>query len=84
MPSSLQVVTEHFPLLAGQVRSRFEHDELFRELCQDYETCLQALQRLGLDETERKPLRKEYAALRLRLETELLGYLQETKDPGPQ
>jgi hypothetical protein len=77
MTASLQLVTEQFPLLRRRVACLFERDVLFRELCEDYEACLLALARQESDEE----LRREYAALRLRLETELLGYLEAAEEP---
>ncbi len=84
MTSPLQLVSEQFPHLQSRVAWRFEHDEIFKELCQDYEACRETLQRLGGAGGGQEGLRKEYSALRLRLETELLGYLQDTDEPGPQ
>ncbi len=84
MTSPLRLVSDQFPLLEGRVAWRFAHDELFRELCQDYEACRETLERLARSEGGQEALRREYSALRLRLETELLGYLQETDEPGPQ
>jgi len=77
MTPSLQLVSEQFPHLRERVACLFERDEIFRELCEDYETCAQALSRQESNEG----LRHEYAALRLRLETELLGYLHEAEEP---
>ncbi len=77
MTSSLRLVTEQFPLLRERVACLFERDEIFRELCDDYEACAQALSQQERDED----LRREYSALRLRLETELLGYLNEAEEP---
>ena len=73
MTSSLQLVSEQFPLLRERVACLFEREEIFRELCDDYETCAQTLARQPASEG----LRREYSALQLRLETELLGYLRE-------
>jgi hypothetical protein len=73
MPSSLQLVSEQFPHLRERVACLFERNETFRELCDDYETCADALARQPAPEG----LRREYVALQLRLETELLGYLRE-------
>lgn len=84
MTSPLQLVSRQFPLLQRQVTWRFEHDEIFRELCQDYESCVETITRLQTAENSPEALRREYGALRLRLETELLGYLQHTEDPGLQ
>jgi hypothetical protein len=73
MPSSLQLVSEQFPNLRERVACLFERDETFRELCEDYEACTLALDRQESNEG----LKREYRALRLRLETELLGYLRQ-------
>ena len=51
----------------------FKRDPLFRELCEDYESCAVALQRQKGSEG----LQREYQLLRLRLETELLRFLNE-------
>ena len=80
MTLSLQRVSEQFPHLRERVACLFEHDEVFRELCDDYETCAQALSQHERNED----LRREYSALRLRLETELLGYLDEAEHPHPR
>jgi hypothetical protein len=77
MPSSLQLVSEQFPHLRERVACVFEREELFRELCEDYETCADALARQPASEG----LRREYSALRLRLEAELLQYLHEDAAP---
>jgi hypothetical protein len=74
MAASLQLVSTQFPHLREQVAVLFECDTVFRELCDDYETCVNALalQQVSL------ALQREYSALRLRLETELLRHLDET------
>jgi hypothetical protein len=77
MTASLQRVSDQFPHLRDQVACLFERDDIFRELCEDYEVCAQALSRQESNEG----LRHEYAALRLRLETELLAYLSEVEQP---
>jgi hypothetical protein len=78
MTSSLQLVTEQFPLVRDRVASLFESDDVFRELCDDYETCSQALGRQAANEG----LQRELGALRLRLETELLRYVQDVERLG--
>jgi hypothetical protein len=80
MTPSLQLVSEQFPRLRERIACLFERDEVFRELCDDYEACARALSRQGANDD----LRREYGALRLRLETELLGYLQEAEQPRPR
>jgi hypothetical protein len=78
MTPSLRLVSEQFPHLREQVACLFERNEIFRELCEDYEACTSALAR----QPASGALRQEYSALQLRLETELLGYLHEDAEPA--
>jgi hypothetical protein len=78
MSSCIELVSEQFPHLRERVTCLFERDDVFRELCEDYETCADALDRQPASEG----LRREYSALRLRLETELLRYLHEDAEPS--
>jgi hypothetical protein len=73
--TSLTLIVEQFPDLRKEVAGLFEDDEVFRELCEDYEACSMALARQEPNEV----LRREYVALRLRLETELLGRLHDAE-----
>jgi len=76
MSNCLQLVREQFPHLQDRVLWLFERAPLFRELCEDYEACALALGRQKASEA----LQREYQALRLRLETELLRFLHEDAD----
>ena len=76
MSTCLQLVSEQFPHVMDRVASLFEGDPVFRELCEDYEACTNALAR----QPPSAGLRQEYAALQLRLETELLGFLNADAD----
>jgi len=79
MSSCLQLVSEQFPHLRDRVACLFGRDQLFRELCEDYESCSVALERPAASEG----LRREYQVLRLRLETEMLRFLNEDAEaPG--
>jgi len=79
MVSCLELVKEQFPNLKERVDSLFEHDPVFRELCEDYEACTVTLSRKPPSEA----LQREYQALSLRLEFELLRHLQEVNgEPG--
>jgi hypothetical protein len=79
MVSCLELVKEQFPNLKERVDSLFEHDPVFRELCEDYEACTVTLSRKPPSEA----LEREYQALSLRLEFELLRHLQEVNgEPG--
>jgi hypothetical protein len=82
MPSCLQLVTEQFPHLRDRVACLFDRDEVFHELCEDYGACVAAIVRLEAADSANEPLRTEYAALRLRLETEVLRHLHESTDLG--
>jgi hypothetical protein len=75
MSSCLQLVSEQFPHLQDRVACLFQRDQLFRELCEDYEACSVALKR----QTASQGLQREYELLRLRLETELLRFLNEAE-----
>lgn len=75
MTSSLKLVTEQFPLLRERAARLFESDPIFQELCEDYEACAVALRHASRDAR-----RSEYAELRLCLETEVLGYLNEANE----
>jgi hypothetical protein len=80
MSSCLNLISQHFPHLQDRVACLFERDMVFRELCEDYETCTQALAR----QNNAEALQREYAALQLRLEGELLRHLEEGEQPGPR
>ena len=75
--AALERVCERFPALRDQAAIRFAFDETFRELCEDYEMC--AITLAHIESSGRKPegMAGEYAALLLRLERELLRYLEE-------
>jgi hypothetical protein len=82
MHPALRAVTERFPNVGQRVAELFEQDESFHELCEEYQTCTHALARL--DQAGRagkssgpEGVGKEYAALLLRLEGELIRYLEE-------
>jgi len=75
MSSCLELVVEQFPDLKERVDSLFARNPAFRELCEDYETCTRALSRQPSSD-----LKQEYAALRLRLETEVLRFVQEDRE----
>jgi hypothetical protein len=53
-----------------------EQNETLRELCEEYEACLKAVERFR-DQEPDAVLLKEYSALLLRLEGELLHYVSE-------
>lgn len=75
--SCVRLLSERLPGVGGRIVELFERDETFRELCQDYEACAGTAARLEACDSSSSDMRHEYAALRLRLERELLQYLEE-------
>jgi hypothetical protein len=73
--SPVDFVRRLFPSLGEGVAALYDRDDVFRELCGEYSICLGGVSRA---EASGSPgLRAEYAALKLRLETELLQQLEE-------
>jgi hypothetical protein len=71
----MQLLSERFPHVQAEAQQLFERNEEFRDLCEEYEACAEAFKRLEATRPADDPMRLEYAALRLRLEAELLRYL---------
>lgn len=65
------------PNVQGSAERLFEHDEVFRELCDEYQACSEATTRLEGAPGANRALLSEYQALRLRLEGEVLRRLAE-------
>jgi hypothetical protein len=78
MSSCLKLVSEQFPHLQDRMAQLFERDAVFQELCQDYEACRLALSKGPSSDA----LSREYTALRLRLEYELLRHMSDSEPPG--
>ena len=76
MASSVELVSRVFPSLGARVAALYDRDDVFRELCSEYSICLAAVGRA--EASGSSSLRAEYAALQLRLETELLQQLEES------
>ena len=58
----------------------FDRDEDFHDLCLEYVACKETVARLESDKVPSRAIRNEYAALLLRIECELLRYLNEHPD----
>ena len=82
MDSSLKLVSERFGHVRERAAELFARDEDFRDLCEDYEACARTLTRLESESGSSSDLRDEYAALLLRVERELLRFLEEHRDLG--
>jgi hypothetical protein len=72
----MKLLLERFPHVQALALKRCEKQDSFRELCDEYWACSEALARLERPGSE-EGLRAEYGALRLRLEGELLRYIAE-------
>jgi hypothetical protein len=77
MNTSLRLLQQRFPEVGERVAAAFARDEDFRDLCADYEACVSVLGRLGEEANATEAMRREYSALLLRLERELLRSLEE-------
>jgi hypothetical protein len=75
--SSLKLLNDRLPHVCERVARLFERDEDFRELCNEYEACARTEARFEADGQSSEALRAEYGVLLLRLERELLRYLEE-------
>jgi hypothetical protein len=79
----VKLLLERFPHVQAVSLLLLARHETFRELCEEYEACSEAAERLehsGGDDA----IRKEYSALRLRLEGELLRYISEQSGATPR
>ncbi len=75
------LLMERFPHVKSVSLTLLRRHETFRDLCEEYEACSLACERLeGSDGDE--ALRREYSALRLRLESEVLRYIEENTSSG--
>ena len=75
-PGGVKLLLERFPHVKVVSLQLLVRNEAFRELCEEYEACTAAVERLALSGGD-ESIRKEYAALQLRLEGELLSYLSQ-------
>ncbi len=72
----IHLLLERFPHLRSVSLHLLEKHETFHELCEEYEACTEVVERLTHCAAD-DAIAKEYSALRLRLEGELLRYLSE-------
>jgi hypothetical protein len=77
---SLTLVGERFAPLRDRAVRAFERDLDFRDLCDEYEACVKTLASHEGSQRSWEALRREYSALLLRVERELLRYLDEHPD----
>ena len=80
MHPSLKLVSDRFRQVRDRAMLLFERDLDFRDLCDEYEACVATMTRLQFDGPSSEGMRKEYAALLLMLDRELLRYMEEHSD----
>lgn len=72
----VSLLVRRFPHLQSVSLLLLRRYEPFRDLCEEYEACSKVCERLERTQGD-DALRREYSALRLRLESELLRYIEE-------
>ena len=73
--SLVRLLAQRFPSIDVLSLQAFERNVTFRELCEEYEACLDAVDRSAPSTDD--AIHREYVALQLRLEGELLRYLEQ-------
>ena len=72
-------VLERFPDRKPAIAGLFKESRDFQSLCEDYRQCLEALRHWkGSEEEDAPARRREYAALLIELEAEILQNLNES------
>jgi len=77
----LERLLETFPTDQAVVLRLIESDATFREICEEYAACNEAVERLVHGSFD-ADMRKEYLALQLELEGELLRHILEHRSKG--
>jgi hypothetical protein len=77
---SLRLVSERFVEVRDRAVRAFARDPDFRDLCDEYQACAATLARPAARPGSSEAMRREYAVLLLRVERELLRYLDEHPD----
>jgi hypothetical protein len=71
---AVTLLGQRFPNIPSVSLKLLGRQETFRDLCDEYAVCSEMLERLQLTESS-DAIRKEFSALQLRLEGELLRYI---------
>ncbi len=72
----LGILKNHFPLQEEKIEDLYQDDPVFRTLCSDYIYCLDALEKLRFEFSEKRNSVDEYEHVKKELETELREYLK--------
>ena len=71
----LSMVINKFPEQANRLTKLFHKDENFREVCEDYFLCHEAINKIIISNKKRGEILKEYEFAMKELEMEMLIYL---------
>ena len=74
-PVILSSVINKFPDKANTLTKLFKKDENFREICEDYYLCVEAINKIIITNSQKKKILKEYKNALKELELEMLMYL---------
>jgi hypothetical protein len=71
----LNMVIDKFPEQANRLTMLFHKNEDFREVCEDYFLCKEAMNKIIITNNRRRKILKDYKTTLKQLEIELLIYL---------
>jgi len=71
----LNTVIGKFPEKVNTLTKLFDRDENFREICEDYYLCKEAINKIIITDTRKRKILKEYKHALEELEMEMLVYM---------
>ena len=71
----LKILISKFPEQANHVTKLFHKNENFREACEDYFLCVEAINKIIITNNRKRKILKDYKSTLKELEIELLMYL---------
>lgn len=71
----LNTVIEKFPQKANTLGILFQRDENFREVCEHYHLCKEAINKMIITNNQKRKILKDYKSTLKELELEMLTYL---------
>jgi hypothetical protein len=75
----VRAVIRRFPDHTQDIISLFVENESFREICEDFVMCLNAIKKMGKSPEERNRMLEDYQSALVELEGELLEHLHSKK-----
>jgi len=71
----LNTVIDRFPEKANSMTKLFYNNENFKEVCEDYYLCKEAINKIIITNTQKRQILKDYKSTLKELEIEMLMYL---------